>query len=359
MTNEDLKNCPFCGGKAKGSIGQDDDGCEFYEVECVECGLERSGYGDDFDAWQTRPAPNPVTHHKTKDGVHYITYQEGEKWVAQTLGTRDICVQSDDRDQIEDKLCKMIAADKVIAPNQSHEALEAKEYFENFAECMEDEGLDCDDNARHYRAAIQALTDTVQGSQTPPVCSNSGKEVNKHEALECRPDDPMPEIPDTGGADVGKDTIIAFGRWLYRNHGSVVKALTDTVTDDDLIHDNNQLQKINDDLAEEVMQLTDDVAVLPVDVLEQLNNMGAVEWGATKEKTDKEHIADFTNTLKLTREAFDLPKKNRLHGLYIKGTETLLCLIGISPNSPANASILTGLWNKALEQTGASDDIIR
>ena len=43
----------------------------------------------------------------------------------------------------------------------STELQSAIAYFTNFVECMEDEGLDRDDNARHYHALLKAASRTA------------------------------------------------------------------------------------------------------------------------------------------------------------------------------------------------------
>lgn len=95
-------------------------------------------------------------------------------------------------------------------------------------------------------------------------------------------------------------------------------------------------------------------ASIPCDIAEQVLSMGRAEWGATDEKTSAEHLAAFENTLRLTRENFNLEDiPVRLHGLYLEGTETVLCHTGTSPNSGANAQALAGAWNWLHDQCKA------
>lgn len=85
---------------------------------------------------------------------------------------------------------------------------------------------------------------------------------------------------------------------------------------------------------------------IPEEIAEQVLSMGRVEWGATREQTSQQHIEDFAETLRLTRKHFNLEDVPiRLHGLYLEGTETVLCHTGTSPNSPSNAMALAGVWN--------------
>jgi len=86
---------------------------------------------------------------------------------------------------------------------------------------------------------------------------------------------------------------------------------------------------------------------IPPAIVEQVLTMGRAEWGATVEQVSEQHIENFTKTLRLTRERFNLDDVPvALHGLYLEGTETILCHTGTSPNSGANAQALTGAWNR-------------
>lgn len=77
--------------------------------------------------------------------------------------------------------------------------------------------------------------------------------------------------------------------------------------------------------------------------------IGRVEWGATHE-LDSQGYADQTKTsVEITADTFGQEGLQRMHGLYLKGTETVLCHTGTSPNSPTHARILTALWNNFVE----------
>lgn len=62
--NDDLKPCPFCGGRAEHSIGKTGDGKPWHYVECVDCGATgpTPSYADHniaviecrAEAWNTR-----------------------------------------------------------------------------------------------------------------------------------------------------------------------------------------------------------------------------------------------------------------------------------------------------------------
>lgn len=96
---------------------------------------------------------------------------------------------------------------------------------------------------------------------------------------------------------------------------------------------------------------------IPREIVEQVLDMGKVEWGATDEQVSEKHIESFAKTLRLTRENFnyeDVPV--RMHGLYLEGTETILCHTGTSPNSGVNARALAGAWNWLYDQCTALNE---
>lgn len=91
---------------------------------------------------------------------------------------------------------------------------------------------------------------------------------------------------------------------------------------------------------------TENSSRIPLSVVEQVLNMGRVEWGATAKFNDQGHIAHLAESLRKTRAHYgydDVPCA--MHGLYLEGTETVLAHTGTSPNSGANAQALTGAWN--------------
>lgn len=73
-----------------------------------------------------------------------------------------------------------------------------------------------------------------------------------------------------------------------------------------------------------------------------------VEWGSTGAQTDEEHVEQFRKTLQETHAHFNTTEPRELHGVYLKGTETVICHTGTSPNSPMFARIITGLIMSAL-----------
>ncbi|AQQ02398.1 hypothetical protein B0E33_01335 [Roseibium algicola] len=88
---------------------------------------------------------------------------------------------------------------------------------------------------------------------------------------------------------------------------------------------------------------------IPDDIVERLLAVGPVEWGETATQSDEEHINQFRNTLNLTRDNFDLPDETALQGVYLEGSETIICHTGPSPNSAAHARIIVATWNHLLE----------
>lgn len=93
-----------------------------------------------------------------------------------------------------------------------------------------------------------------------------------------------------------------------------------------------------------------DTSTIPADLSERILAVGKIQWGAVSNKTDEQHIADFADSLRITREHFGLePGPHALHGCYLEGTETVVCHTGTSPNSPTHAKIIAGLWNSVID----------
>lgn len=96
------------------------------------------------------------------------------------------------------------------------------------------------------------------------------------------------------------------------------------------------------------------VLALPRDVIEHLLKIGPADWGATEAKSAEAHGADTVDSVLATAENFGQSGDQRMSGLYVAGTNTVICHTGTSPNSAETARILTGLWNFALEQAKAA-----
>lgn len=110
----------------------------------------------------------------------------------------------------------------------------------------------------------------------------------------------------------------------------------------------------NAELEREVKRLREALeavdGLIPTDVITSILSIGRVEWGATEEKSSEDHLIDLDDTLRMTREYFDLEDVPvAMHGVYIEGSEVVVCHTGTSPNSPQHARILTGAWNRLHE----------
>lgn len=93
-----------------------------------------------------------------------------------------------------------------------------------------------------------------------------------------------------------------------------------------------------------------DAKTIPANLVEHMLAVGKIEWGAVINKTDEQHVADFADSLRLTREHFALePGSHALNGCYLPETETVVCHTGTSPNSAANAKIIAGIWNSVID----------
>jgi hypothetical protein len=84
---------------------------------------------------------------------------------------------------------------------------------------------------------------------------------------------------------------------------------------------------------------------LPDELIEHMKKHGEIDWGAVGPYSDEKHTEQFATSLKLTREHFKLEGDQKLHGLYVKGTETIIGHTGTSPTCGLHARIITGLWN--------------
>lgn len=89
---------------------------------------------------------------------------------------------------------------------------------------------------------------------------------------------------------------------------------------------------------------------IPTDIAAAVLKIGRVEWGATDPKSEAEHISDFTDTLRLTCEHFGTEGPQRLDGLYVEGSNVVICHTGTSPNSGVHAQALTGAWNRLYDE---------
>jgi len=88
---------------------------------------------------------------------------------------------------------------------------------------------------------------------------------------------------------------------------------------------------------------------IPQEIVDVAVRVGFGEWGSTAAKSAEDHAADTASSVKLTAEHFQQEGNQAMHGVYIAGTETVICHTGTSPNSPQIARALTGVWNKLVE----------
>ena len=82
--------------------------------------------------------------------------------------------------------------------------------------------------------------------------------------------------------------------------------------------------------------------------------IGKVEWGTTHALPAEGHALHVLESVKITADNFDQTEDQKMHGLYIEGSETVICHTGTSPNSPTHARILTALWNRFVEESIAA-----
>lgn len=85
--------------------------------------------------------------------------------------------------------------------------------------------------------------------------------------------------------------------------------------------------------------------ILDPEQVAYLKECGTLDWGRVGPKTDEQHIADFTNSLRLTREWNKQEGPQELHGLYMLGTDVVAAHTGTSPKAAIRAQLMAGLWN--------------
>lgn len=87
------------------------------------------------------------------------------------------------------------------------------------------------------------------------------------------------------------------------------------------------------------------VAQIPQDIAELVLRVGRAEWGSTPAHDADGHAEHIAESVRLTAEHFGQTEPQKMSGLYIEGTGTVICHTGTSPNSPGIARALTGAWN--------------
>lgn len=88
---------------------------------------------------------------------------------------------------------------------------------------------------------------------------------------------------------------------------------------------------------------------IPEDLASLLRELGRAEWGQTHAHDAEGHGKHVAESVRMTTEHFGQDGPQHMHGLYLEGTETVICHTGTSPNSPQVARVLTGAWNYLLD----------
>lgn len=99
--------------------------------------------------------------------------------------------------------------------------------------------------------------------------------------------------------------------------------------------------------------------IIPAEIAEVVLKIGEAEWGATAALDAEGHAAHVRESVEITAKHFDQTEPQPMNGLYLAGTDIVICHTGTSPNSAQIARALTGAWNRlyhecrerALEQT--------
>jgi hypothetical protein len=92
---------------------------------------------------------------------------------------------------------------------------------------------------------------------------------------------------------------------------------------------------------------------IPPEIAEVVLKIGRGEWGATDPLDAEGHAEHVAKSVRITAENFAQEGPQQMHGCYAKGTETVICHTGTSPNSPTIARALTGAWNWLHDQAAA------
>jgi hypothetical protein len=89
---------------------------------------------------------------------------------------------------------------------------------------------------------------------------------------------------------------------------------------------------------------------LPADIAEHVLSLGRVEWGQTPAHDAEGHGAHVARSVRITAENFGQEGDQHMHGLWLAGTETVLCHTGTSPNAAKTTQALVGAWNWLVDQ---------
>jgi len=84
---------------------------------------------------------------------------------------------------------------------------------------------------------------------------------------------------------------------------------------------------------------------IPEEIAAKVREIGRAEWGQTHAHDADGHGKHIAESVRLTAAHFGQTEDQHMHGLFVEGTETVICHTGTSPNSPEIARALTGAWN--------------
>lgn len=95
-------------------------------------------------------------------------------------------------------------------------------------------------------------------------------------------------------------------------------------------------------------------AGIPGDIAAHVRKIGRVEWGQTPAHDAEGHGRHVADSVRMTAAHFGQTDDQHMHGLWLVGTETVLCHTGTSPNAPQTTRALVGAWNWLVDQVEAS-----
>lgn len=84
---------------------------------------------------------------------------------------------------------------------------------------------------------------------------------------------------------------------------------------------------------------------IPADIAAVVLRVGRAEWGQTESHDAEGHGRHVADSVRKTAAHFGQSGEQRMQGLYVEGTDKVICHTGTSPNSPDVARALTGAWN--------------
>jgi hypothetical protein len=94
---------------------------------------------------------------------------------------------------------------------------------------------------------------------------------------------------------------------------------------------------------------------IPPDIAASVLAIGRAEWGSTPEHDADGHAAHIRDSVLRTADHFGQVGPQKMQGLYVEGTGTVICHTGTSPNSAQIARALTGAWNWLHDQSAGSE----